>query len=89
MDWEELNGLSGSPEPEGRLVGPGDFKANRGMRPYLFYLSLVFLAFLLALGSLAIHRAIPIHQAILVLKPAAQGPGEKTNMGILPNRQNR
>ena len=31
---------------------------------------LVLLAFLLALGSLAIHEASPMHQAILMSKPA-------------------
>ena len=40
---------------------------------FLIYLSLILLPFLLALGSLAIHQVIPIHQAFLMLKPVAQG----------------
>ena len=57
-------------QKEGQEEGTKDL--GRGT-PYLFHLSLVLLAFLLALGPLATHQAIPIHQAILSLKPAAQG----------------
>ena len=57
-------------QKEGQEEGTKDL--GRGT-PQLFHLSLVLLAFLLALGSLATHQAIPIHQAILSLKPAAQG----------------
>ena len=40
-----------------------------GLCTCLFSGLLVFLAFLLALDPLAIHQAIPMHQAIIVLKP--------------------
>ena len=51
------------PEPEGRPREPGEGTRAEGVTPELFYGPLVLLAFLLALGSLEIYQAIPIHEA--------------------------
>ena len=50
MEWDSLMDCQGAQEePEGRQGGLGNFKTARGGPPYLFRLSLVLLAFLLAL----------------------------------------
>ena len=51
-----------------------DLKTARGWYPLALLLSQVLLVFLLALGFLAIHQAIPIHHAILMLKPVKRLP---------------
>ena len=65
MDCQGVQSPKEGQEDQGTLEQPG------GVPPWLFYFSLVLLAFLLALGSLAMHQGIiPIHQAIPMLKPA-------------------
>ena len=65
-------------EPGGRTGGPWDPKTAKGVlpRPFTFhYLSLVLLAFLLALRGLPGNLS-SLSNAIHILKPAVEPPGE-------------
>ena len=73
MDWDTLMDCQGAQqEPEGRPRGPGTGVRARG-GPQLAILLVPWSSWpssWLLLCSLAIHQAIPIPQAILMLKPA-------------------
>ena len=70
MDWGSLMDCQGAQSQKEGQEDHGTLKQLGGVPPLALFLPLVLLAFLLALGSLAIHQAIPIHHAILMLKPA-------------------
>ena len=71
MDWDSLMDCHGDQEePEGRPGGAWDLTTARGVPPSSFTFPWSsWSSFWLFLGSLAIHQAIPVYQAILMLNP--------------------